>query len=1538
MDTVKLDPQMPEGNQCPQCGTPLQAGALAGLCPACLLKAGGEDSISGGASNSFVPPTVAELAPFFPQLELLELIGKGGMGAVYKARQKQLDRLVALKILPPGIGNDPAFAERFAREAKALAKLNHPGIVTLYEFGVACGALLDSAAQKTELYFFLMEFVDGVTLRQLLTTSRVSSREALAIVPQICDALQFAHDHGIVHRDIKPENILLDRRGRVKVADFGLAKLVGTEALKAGTLTRPSATLSHPMGEGRGEGSPPPALTDAGKVMGTPQYMAPEQMNAPGEVDHRADIYALGVVFYQMLTGELPGKRIEPPSKKVHIDVRLDEIVLRALEKKPELRFQQASVFKTEVETIAEMPAVSSKRDDDSHPETKEKADTNRNWIGSIQDLPPTRFTKALAWAWSAVPVVLLIVLLFGNKNSKAWEYWVSAFMLLSVASLFELLLRSWRKNSENSKVDLQSPDVQVESRTTGGGMPAKLRLLQILFKPVLNLESLVRFLWVSAGAAILVSFLYLILGGKGGDRVLQWMFGPLLLAVIAELYMHRRQRAWSEDETARSTPEAALLKSEQANVSNTRLKRPWQLHVVAAIFFLYGLPSVWNAGKSIAAGSFPINFDTGLLCIPIAVGLFRLRPLWRKAAILMLLLGFAFFVVGGVFALSGMDLPIRGAVVLGYWIKDAALGGLINLGLLILSLWEYMVLIRPDVKALFENNRRRNSGKAAEELIRLGGIVVVRQVDGRPSVAWRGVANVFFAIFGFSLLITFLLRSFLPFQTTYLAFVPLLMALLITAGAVLVSLKTPIEDLEKFEESPGGQKPIKNKSARLHPEWGKRTPLLSPLQSPEVREICAHLTKRESNLVSLLGFIAGMWLVVAFFGIPWLIRSVPPPGGWIVAGIFAAIFLITLPMLSRIVRQFLCSTAWAKEQGFTPEGLRLFSFGGNNLWKAVVILGVGLLLVIAQHKAISRYLGIAPGSIDKLKTEDQNPSEAKQTFAHILREPPFVAGFSGGTIELVAVSEFPSTNQPSWYPNGSITTARFPDHGGSFWAKGKELRVIAFRVQCRNNDISSVVLKRETLSGNDVSGSSTRYMPGYVETIHRLAINPGTKAISFQAGVAVGAWETVSTLKPSTNAFLANGTIQKSASQSIGDNWESGVDCILAPNGSLTVSFHYSVKEDWETRMVLLLTNGSTKPWSGGVMQTTAGVKQGMTWIGAEEASDVKAFLFQRRPYQWVEFRNVSMQPNYKTVVEVRSSSEANASATPVRGKLRDTSEHSDFAENKANGAIEQMTWSPATLSDPPKLQFLAWQDEWKTNKPFAARHPDGSSVTNSTELDWLRNVYPIRAGWYSDPPPAFLYLWFSHPWFGLGSRCELTLVDSHGQPVALGANGSFGNSFGAGSRLSDERIGNLGWLRYTFCPGDGTNIPTKINVQLRYVIGPLKHVQEIPVEPHHSTGMTLAGNGFLNGLGQTVDNNAFLSLAVEAKNVRSRWFGAEALTKDGRTLISSGSWSGNGDGTGIRVEKFEFLSPLSNIVTFRIGTRPVRTNIWKDVVLPGN
>jgi serine/threonine protein kinase len=324
---------------CQNCQAPLAADAPRGLCPACLMKVAMATATAGGQKKpGFTPPAIEELARNFPQLEIIELIGRGGMGAVYKARQRELDRIVALKILPPGIGDDAAFAERFTREAKALARLNHPGIVTIHDSGRAGG-----------LYFFVMEFVDGVDLRQLLSAGRVHPREALAIVPQICDALQFAHDQGIVHRDIKPENILLDRRGRVKVADFGLAKIIAT-----GTSAFVEADTPSPS-----DGIQAPVLTEGGKVMGTPAYMAPEQLRHPDEVDHRADIYALGVVFYQMLTGELPGKRIEPPSRKVHIDVRLDEVVLRALEAKPELRYQQVNEVKTATETIAATESAS---------------------------------------------------------------------------------------------------------------------------------------------------------------------------------------------------------------------------------------------------------------------------------------------------------------------------------------------------------------------------------------------------------------------------------------------------------------------------------------------------------------------------------------------------------------------------------------------------------------------------------------------------------------------------------------------------------------------------------------------------------------------------------------------------------------------------------------------------------------------------------------------------------------------------------------------------------------------------------------------------------------------------------------------------------------------------------------------------------------------------------------------------------------------------------------------------------------------------
>lgn len=321
-----------EGNphKCPGCGTPLPPDAPEGLCPRCVaanLAAGTEIKTGelGPEGTEIIKPAPApipsteEIAKLFPQLEILETLGRGGMGAVYKARQPRLDRFVALKILAGERKDDPLFAERFEREARTLARLHHPNIVSIYEFGETGGN-----------FYLLMEFVDGLTLRQLLQTRKLSPEEALAIVPKICEALQYAHQQGIVHRDIKPENILLNKAGQVKIADFGIAKIIGQQA--------------------------PSGLTEEKQIIGTPHYMAPEQVERPKSVDHRADIYSLGVVLYEMLTGELPLGKFAPPSRKVQVDVRLDEVVLHALEKEPERRYQDAQQVKTDVEAIRVQP------------------------------------------------------------------------------------------------------------------------------------------------------------------------------------------------------------------------------------------------------------------------------------------------------------------------------------------------------------------------------------------------------------------------------------------------------------------------------------------------------------------------------------------------------------------------------------------------------------------------------------------------------------------------------------------------------------------------------------------------------------------------------------------------------------------------------------------------------------------------------------------------------------------------------------------------------------------------------------------------------------------------------------------------------------------------------------------------------------------------------------------------------------------------------------------------------------------------------
>ncbi len=357
---LQTSPPLGASQKCPKCGATMPQDSPEGLCPRCLvaMNLATQTEVPGDQKTPKSPPEpplpVDDVAKLFPQLEILECLGRGGMGAVYKVRQPRLDRVVALKIISPEKQGNQKFADRFEREARALAKLHHPNIVTVYDFGEVQGN-----------FYLLMEFVDGLTLRQLLQTRKLSPPEALAIVPKICEALQYAHGQGIVHRDIKPENILMDKAGHVKIADFGIAKIIGDGG---------SSNLTEEQ------------------TIGTPHYMSPEQIEKPQTVDHRADIYSLGVVFYEMLTGELPLGKFQPPSKKVHIDVRLDEVVLRALEKEPDRRYQQASEVKTRVETIAQTVNTETRQE---HP-----------LVAAVQK--PDRF-----WRWFAVTVLALIAIPF---------------------------------------------------------------------------------------------------------------------------------------------------------------------------------------------------------------------------------------------------------------------------------------------------------------------------------------------------------------------------------------------------------------------------------------------------------------------------------------------------------------------------------------------------------------------------------------------------------------------------------------------------------------------------------------------------------------------------------------------------------------------------------------------------------------------------------------------------------------------------------------------------------------------------------------------------------------------------------------------------------------------------------------------------------------------------------------------------------------------------------------------------------------------
>lgn len=284
-------------------------------------------STDPSASSAWEPPTIEELHALLPQYEITEILGRGGMGAVYKGRQIKLNRDVAIKLLPETLtqGDDELnFAKRFEQEAQAMAGLDHPAIISVYDFG---------ETSKGQLYF-VMEFIDGLDIHQYLKQhgGKISQEDALSITAHVLDALEYAHANGIVHRDIKPANILLNKEGRVKIADFGLAKRSDSD-----------------------DGSP--ALTMSNIAIGTPDFVAPEALDPDKTPDHRADLYAVGIMLYQMLTGTIPRGNFKLPSVlREGLDPRIDAIIERSIEADPDDRYSSASEIRSAIDPIFSSP------------------------------------------------------------------------------------------------------------------------------------------------------------------------------------------------------------------------------------------------------------------------------------------------------------------------------------------------------------------------------------------------------------------------------------------------------------------------------------------------------------------------------------------------------------------------------------------------------------------------------------------------------------------------------------------------------------------------------------------------------------------------------------------------------------------------------------------------------------------------------------------------------------------------------------------------------------------------------------------------------------------------------------------------------------------------------------------------------------------------------------------------------------------------------------------------------------------------------
>lgn len=304
---------------CRECGSITVSSAASGLCFSCQIQeqADGKDTFFFDEADTSTPfdELQRRIGAALTSIEITDELGRGGMGIVFRGTQTKLGRDVAVKVMPPMPGDD--FASRFLAEARAMARLHHPHIITIHDFGQT----------DCRLSYIVMEYCEKGSLGDLMSREVLLPQRVLEILSDIAEALGFAHAQNVVHRDMKPENILIDRSGRAKIADFGIAKMEGDRHVARMTKTH--------------------------QVLGTPMYMAPEQATSSRAVDHRADLYALGVILYEALTGEHPTVTFSPPSKATKLDRRVDDVCRSLLEPDPARRANDAAKIAQELRAIA---------------------------------------------------------------------------------------------------------------------------------------------------------------------------------------------------------------------------------------------------------------------------------------------------------------------------------------------------------------------------------------------------------------------------------------------------------------------------------------------------------------------------------------------------------------------------------------------------------------------------------------------------------------------------------------------------------------------------------------------------------------------------------------------------------------------------------------------------------------------------------------------------------------------------------------------------------------------------------------------------------------------------------------------------------------------------------------------------------------------------------------------------------------------------------------------------------------------------------